>query len=89
MTFWHSSRGLPAGLFGGDDKEFDLAESELVVGVVEAYRKDLLDGIKDGLRDEGGAVGSLLRCDDGTSCRESWHRTVPGGVDPRWTWFES
>ena len=29
-------------LVGGDDEEFDPAEAELVVGVVEAQRKDLL-----------------------------------------------
>ena len=52
--------GLAGGLVGGDDEEFDLAEAELVVGVVEAEGEDFLDGIKDGLGDEGGAVGTLL-----------------------------
>ena len=49
---------LAGGLVGGDDEQFDLAEAELVVGVVEAEGEDLLDGIKDGLGDEGGAVGT-------------------------------
>ena len=53
-------QGLAGGLAGGDDQELDLPEAESAVGVVGIEGVDLLDGLEDGLRDEGGAVGAVF-----------------------------
>src|SRR5208282_1100326 len=49
-----------AGGFAGDDQELDLSQVELAVGVVGVEGVGLLDGLEDGQRDEGGAVGAVF-----------------------------
>ena len=53
-------QGLACGLGGLDDQELDLAEPELVIGLVGVESKYFLDDRQDGLGDEWGAVGSLF-----------------------------
>jgi hypothetical protein len=54
-------QGLARWLRGVDHQELDLAEPELVVGVVVGVEcEDFLNDAEDGLRDEGRAVGSLF-----------------------------
>jgi hypothetical protein len=53
-------QGLTRRLGGVDDQQLDLAEPELVVGLVRVESKYLLDDRQDGLGDEWGAVGSLF-----------------------------
>jgi hypothetical protein len=54
-----------------------LSEAELAVDVVGVEGIDLLDGLEDGLRDEGGAVGTLF---DPPS-----KQVVEGlGIEPSW-----
>src|SRR6516164_4411134 len=57
LAFFQS---LAGGLLGSDDKQPDLPESELVVGVLRAESEDLLDGSQNRLGDEGGAVSPFL-----------------------------
>ena len=45
---------------GGNDKELDLSQAELVVGVVGANGEDLLGSCQNRLGDEWGAVGPLF-----------------------------
>jgi hypothetical protein len=52
--------GFAGGFVGGDDKEFDFAESEGIVGIVGGKGEDVFDGLEDGRGDEGRAVGSLF-----------------------------
>ena len=51
---------LAGGLAGRDDQEPDPPEAELVIGVLGADGKNLLDSVQDRLGEEGGAVGSLF-----------------------------
>ena len=53
-----------------------------MVGVVEADGEDLLDGSQGWPARRRGSSWHPLRSGDGTSCRGSWHRAVPGGADP-------
>ena len=53
-------QGLACGLGGLDDQELDLAESELVIGLVWVEPKHLLDDPQDSLGDKWGAVRSLF-----------------------------
>ena len=69
---------LARGLGGIDDQELDLAEPELVIGIVRIESKDFLDDSQDGLGDEWGAVGSLFNT--------TTEHTVQGlGVEPALT----
>ena len=60
VTFWHWSRGLPAGSVAATTRSLIWPRPSWSVGVVGVEREDLLDGVEDGLGDEGGAVGSLF-----------------------------
>jgi hypothetical protein len=53
-----SIEGLAGGFVGGDDEEFDLAESELAVELLGIEGKDFLGGLQNGIRDEGRTVGA-------------------------------
>ena len=84
-----SLQGLAGGFGGGDDQELDLSQVELAVGVVGVEGEDLLDGVEDGLGDEGGAVGRPVRSGVERGCRGTWHRAVPVGTAGRGTWSAS
>ena len=71
-------QGLASGLRRVDHQELDLAQSELVGGVVGIESEDVFNDVQDGLGDKGRAVGSLF---DATP-----ERTVEGlGVKPALT----